>query len=148
MKLSVEIPDEAAQQLSAAAERLGSGLNNSLAPRSPIWLAKRTLIAKRRSRAFSTGTGSSTGASRNAIPDTCGDPLCAHRLMQESGGPPGVRDLGLVESAVAQPYGSFGGQDLYPSLVDKAAALAYSLVKTHPFVDGNKRVAHASMEVF
>ena len=71
-----------------------------------------------------------------------------HRLMQESGGPTGIRDLGLVESAVAQPYGSFGGQDLYPSLVDKAAALAYSLVKNHPFVDGNKRVAHASMEVF
>jgi death-on-curing protein len=71
-----------------------------------------------------------------------------HRLIQGSGGPSGVRDLGLVESAVAQPYGSFGGQDLYPSLIDKAAALAYSLVKNQPFVDGNKRVAHASMEVF
>lgn len=71
-----------------------------------------------------------------------------HRLMQESGGPAGVRDLGLLESAVAQPLGSFGGQELYPSLIEKAAALAYSLIQNHPFVDGNKRVAHASMEVF
>ncbi len=64
-----------------------------------------------------------------------------HRLMQESGGPWGLRDLGLLESAVAQPLGAFGAQDLYPSLVEKAAALAYSLVSNHPFVDGNKRVA-------
>jgi death-on-curing protein len=71
-----------------------------------------------------------------------------HRLMQESGGPWGLRDLGLLESAVAQPLGAFGAQDLYPSLVEKAAALAYSLVSNHPFVDGNKRVAHAAMEVF
>ncbi len=71
-----------------------------------------------------------------------------HRLMQDSGGPWGLRDLGLLESAVAQPFASFGGQDLYPSLVDKAAAFAYSLVSNHPFVDGNKRIAHAAMEVF
>ncbi len=70
------------------------------------------------------------------------------RLMENSGGPGGVRDFGLLESAVAQPLGAFGGKDLYPSLVDKAAALAYSLVSNHPFVDGNKRVAHAAMEVF
>jgi death-on-curing protein len=71
-----------------------------------------------------------------------------HRLMQESGGPSGLRDLGLLESAVAQPVASFGGRDLYPSLEEKAAALGYSLVGNHPFVDGNKRIAHAAMEVF
>ncbi len=71
-----------------------------------------------------------------------------HRLMQASGGPPGLRDLGLLESAIAQPLASFGGQELYPSLLEKAAALGYSLVGNHPFVDGNKRVAHAAMEVF
>jgi death-on-curing protein len=43
---------------------------------------------------------------------------------------------------------TFGGQDLYPSLAEKAAALAFSLAKNHPFVDGNKRVAHAAMEAF
>ena len=71
-----------------------------------------------------------------------------HRLMQASGGPPGLRDLGLLESAVGQPLAFFGGQDLYPSLVEKAAALGYSLIGNHPFVDGNKRVAHSAMEVF
>lgn len=71
-----------------------------------------------------------------------------HRLMEDSGGPDSVRDFALLESAVAQPLGAFAGKDLYPSLVEKAAALAYSLVRNHPFVDGNKRLAHAAMEVF
>ena len=71
-----------------------------------------------------------------------------HRLMQASGGPSGLRDLGLLESAVSQPLASFGGQELYPSVVEKAAAPGYSLACNHPFVDGNKRVAHAAMEVF
>lgn len=43
---------------------------------------------------------------------------------------------------------TFGGEDLYPTLVEKAAALGFSLVKNHPFVDGNKRIGHAAMEVF
>lgn len=43
---------------------------------------------------------------------------------------------------------TFGGEDLYPSLVEKAATLGYSLINNHPFVDGNKRVGHAAMEVF
>jgi death-on-curing protein len=70
------------------------------------------------------------------------------RILKESGGRPGIRDLGLLASAVAQPSATFGGKDLYPSLVAKAAALAFSLISNHPFVDGNKRVAHAAMEVF
>jgi len=75
--------------------------------------------------------------------------LALHRrLMQESGGPTGVRDIGLLESAVAQPMSTFGGEDLYPSLAEKASALSFSLVRNHPFLDGNKRVAHAAMEVF
>jgi len=69
------------------------------------------------------------------------------RILAESGGSAGVRDLGALESAVAQPLASFGGQDLYSSLVEKAAALAFSLVKNHAFVDGNKRAAHAAMDV-
>lgn len=73
--------------------------------------------------------------------------LALHRqVIQQTGGSGGVRDLGGVESAVAQPLATFSGQDLYPSLTEKAAALAYSLVKNHPFLDGNKRVAHAAME--
>ncbi|HMN28236.1 MAG TPA: type II toxin-antitoxin system death-on-curing family toxin [Caldilineaceae bacterium] len=61
------------------------------------------------------------------------------RLIAETGGRPGIRDLGLLASAVAQPQATFGGEDLYPDLMSKAAALLESLVRNHPFVDGNKR---------
>ena len=72
-----------------------------------------------------------------------------HRLLLEaSGGLAGVRDLGMLESAVAQPLMTFGGQELYPTLVEKAAALGFSLIKNHPFNDGNKRVGHAALETF
>lgn len=70
------------------------------------------------------------------------------RLLAAYGGASGVRDLGALESAVSQPHAAFGGQDLYPSLVTKAAALCYSLVMNHPFLDGNKRAGHAAMETF
>jgi len=70
------------------------------------------------------------------------------RLLADSGGASGVRDLGALESAVGQPHASFGGQDLYPDLIAKAAALCYSLAMNHPFVDGNKRIGHAAMETF
>jgi len=70
------------------------------------------------------------------------------RLLADSGGAPGVRDLGALESAVSQPHAAFGGLDLYPDLVTKAAALCYSLIMNHAFVDGNKRIGHAAMETF
>lgn len=69
-------------------------------------------------------------------------------LIAQSGGASGLRDRGALESAVAQPEASFGGQPLYPMISDKAAALGFSLIQNHPFVDGNKRVGHAAMEVF
>ena len=69
-------------------------------------------------------------------------------LIAQSGGSSGLRDRGALESAVAQPEASFGGQDLYPDLASKAAALGHSLIQNHPFVDGNKRVGHGAMEVF
>ena len=61
-------------------------------------------------------------------------------LVRETGGSHGVRDMGAVESAVAQPQMGFGGEDLYPTLVEKAAALGFSLINNHAFVDGNKRI--------
>lgn len=62
------------------------------------------------------------------------------------GGSPGLRDKGALESAVARPQMTFGGEDLYPDVPAKAAALMHSLVMNHPFVDGNKRVgAHAAL---
>lgn len=72
-----------------------------------------------------------------------------HRLvLAQSGGMTGLRDRNALESALAQPHMTFGGEELYPSLVEKAAALGFSLVKNHPFVDGNKRIGHAVMETF
>ena len=70
------------------------------------------------------------------------------RLIASSGGATGIRDLGALESAVHQPHASFGRQDLYSDVVAKAAALCFSMVMNHPFVDGNKRVGHAAMETF
>ena len=70
------------------------------------------------------------------------------RVIELSGGSLGIRDLGALKAAVAQPRMTFDSDDLYPSVVDKAAALCFSLVMDHPFVDGNKRVAHAAMETF
>lgn len=69
-------------------------------------------------------------------------------LLDQTGGATGIRDLGGLESALAQPRATFDGTDLHPTVVHKAAALGFSLTLSHPFVDGNKRVAHAAMEVF
>jgi death on curing protein len=69
------------------------------------------------------------------------------QIIDQSGGAQGIRDLGLLESAVAQPLMTFGGEDLYPSLIEKAAALSFSIIMNHPFIDGNKRTGHAAMEV-
>jgi death on curing protein len=78
-----------------------------------------------------------------------GEVLLLHaRVLERSGGATGLRDLGALQSALAQPTMTFDEHDLYPTLETKAAALAYSLVMNHPFVDGNKRIGHAAMEVF
>jgi death-on-curing protein len=69
-------------------------------------------------------------------------------VIARSGGSEGLRERGTLESAVAQPRQTFGGDDLYPTLPEKAEALAYALVMGHPFVDGNKRIGHAAMETF
>jgi death on curing protein len=70
------------------------------------------------------------------------------QIMERSGGAVGIRDIGALESALAQPHMTFGGQDLYPTLGEKAAALGYLLIMNHPFVDGYKRTGHAAVEVF
>lgn len=68
-------------------------------------------------------------------------------LIAQSGGAPGLRDRGALESAVAQPEASFGWDAWYPTLADKAGALGHSLIQNHPLVDGNKWVGHGAMEV-
>lgn len=68
--------------------------------------------------------------------------------VKRYGGSQGIRDLGLIESAVARPQSGFGGKYLYKNIFDMAAALLQSLLKNHPFVDGNKRTALLSTGVF
>ena len=69
------------------------------------------------------------------------------RILLQSGGAAAVRDDGALESSLAQPFQTYGGDDLYPSFVSKVAALAYFIIRNHPFVDGNKRIGHAALEV-
>ncbi|CBN56960.1 MULTISPECIES: type II toxin-antitoxin system death-on-curing family toxin [Kamptonema] len=69
-------------------------------------------------------------------------------IIEQSGGAFGIPNLGTLESALAQPRMTFGGEELYPTIIEKASALGFTLIKNHPFLDGNKRIGHAAMEVF
>jgi len=74
------------------------------------------------------------------------DILVLHeKSINDFGGSHGIRDVGLLESAIARPFQTFGGEDLYPTTFEKAAALAESLIINHPFVDGNKRTGMLAM---
>ena len=70
------------------------------------------------------------------------------RIIAETGGAHGVRDLGLLQSAVARPRVTFDNSDLYPDVFSKSGALLDSLINNHPFVDGNKRTGIASAVLF
>ncbi len=74
--------------------------------------------------------------------------LLHDQLLAQTGGAPGLRDEGLLESALDAPFQGFEDTDAYPSLPQKAARLCYGLVKNHPFVDGNKRIGTHAMLVF
>lgn len=74
--------------------------------------------------------------------------LIHDQLISETGGSSGLRDEGLLDSALNAPFQTFGGEDVYPSLQKKAARLCFGLVKNHPFVDGNKRIGAHAMLVF
>ena len=69
-------------------------------------------------------------------------------VIAQSGGSPEIRDEGLLESALNAPLQTFAGIELYPTIIDKAAHLGYSLIKNHAFVDGNKRIVTHAMLVF
>lgn len=69
-------------------------------------------------------------------------------LVRETGGDAGVRDHALLESALAAPLQTFGGEELYPSLLEKAARLGFSLIANHALVDGNKRIGMLIMLTF
>ena len=73
--------------------------------------------------------------------------LLHQSLINELGGSHGIRDVGLLDSAICMPYMTFDGIELYPSIEQKAAQLCYGLVKNHPFIDGNKRIGANCMEI-
>ena len=79
---------------------------------------------------------------------TTAEVLGLHQRIMGQPGTSLVRSLDGLESSVAQPRMTFDGQDLYPTLIDKASALGFSLIMNHPFIDGNKRVGHAGLETF
>ena len=75
--------------------------------------------------------------------------LLLHQLIaQETGGSEGVRDEGLLESALEGVFATFGGQELYPTKEEKGARLGYALISNHAFVDGNKRIGVYLMTTF
>ena len=69
-------------------------------------------------------------------------------LLENFGGAKGIRDKGALESAINRPYQTFDGQELYPSPIDKAAAIFESIISNHPFIDGNKRTAYVGSVSF
>ena len=80
---------------------------------------------------------------------TLGEVVELHRrIILASGGATGIRDLGLLESALAQPSATFDGADLHEPLIDKAAALGFSLIANHPFVDGTSASATRQWKCF
>ena len=74
--------------------------------------------------------------------------LMHERLIEATGGSIGIRDEVMLDSALSNPFQSFAGEELYPSVQAKAARLCYGLVKNHPMVDGNKRIGAHVMLVF
>ena len=75
--------------------------------------------------------------------------LLSHsQLISETGGSDGLRDVGLLESAINSPFQQFGNEDLYPTIQQKASRLCFGLVNNHPFIDGNKRIGAHVMLVF
>ena len=74
--------------------------------------------------------------------------LIHDQLISETGGSSGLRDEGILDSALNAPFQTFSGEDVYPSLQQKVARLCFCLVKNHPFVDGNKRIGAHVMLVF
>ena len=69
-------------------------------------------------------------------------------MVDNTGGTIGIRDTSLLESALNAPFQTFGDEELYPSIIEKASRLCYGLIKNHPFIDGNKRIGVYAMLVF
>jgi len=71
--------------------------------------------------------------------------LFHQKIIEETGGSAGIRDRGLIESALNRGFMTYDGKDLYPSIIEKISAIAHSLISNHGFIDGNKRIGVAVM---
>ena len=72
-----------------------------------------------------------------------------HKILIDTfGGAHGIRDISALESALKRPFQTFDNKELYPTAIDKAAALAESILNNHPFIDGNKRTGYVLMRLF
>jgi len=69
------------------------------------------------------------------------------KLIEQFGGTSGIRSMELLESAIHRPYQTFDSQELYPTAIEKAGAILESIVKNHPFIDGNKRTGYVLMRL-
>ena len=79
---------------------------------------------------------------------TLKETLIIHELaIEKFGGGEGIRDMNLLESALQRPHATFDQQELYPTPIEKAAAIIESIVKNHPFADGNKRTGYILMRL-
>ncbi len=74
--------------------------------------------------------------------------LMQEKIIERYGGHPGIRDEGMLDSALSAPFQTFGEVDLFPALIDKAARLGYGLIKNHPCFDGNKRIGAMALLAF
>jgi death on curing protein len=70
------------------------------------------------------------------------------RLIETSGGEPGIKDVTLIDSAISSIYQTFDGKELYPTVIEKAARLCFALNRNHPFIDGNKRISMHMLGLF
>ena len=70
------------------------------------------------------------------------------RIIANTGGATGIRDLSALESSLALPQTKYFGEEQYPTITEKAGILGFSIIKNHPFIDGNKRIGQMSMEAF
>ena len=74
--------------------------------------------------------------------------LLHEKIIDKTGGIRGIREIGLLEMAANSPFSSFDGEDLYRTIEEKAEQLCNSLIRNHPFLDGNKRIGILAMLVF
>ncbi len=113
---------------------------------NPFFFTDRSFMIRSSDTMCSERTRNSTKGSPNEVLVPQGSHPTPQYVIRQTGGVVGIRDIGLLQSALTQPKAKVFGRALYRTLIEKAAALCYFLVQNPPFFDGNKRVGHIAME--